>query len=344
MLFLGLLALGQSPTQITKLSNVVEETSGLLHYKGSFYTFNDSGGEPELYKLDTVSGEVVETIVVSNAKNKDWEAITSDANYIYIGDIGNNKGKRKDLTIYKCPINGLEIGELNAEKITIAYEDQNEFDNKSHEHEYDAEGLFVMDNQLYLISKNWVKDESKIYSVPNEPGDYVLTKQSKILVYGKVTDAFYSDETDGLWLIGYGDARFITFLKGFDGKTITEEVTIPITSLHGLQTEGIVVVDGTVYYTSEEVKMFKADISRFYTKSFEDWVNVIDKGSKLKVSSKQKIATIILEKENGKNLEKIKDVNSKSKTISLEDITTQEAVYIKVKLKNGVEYRALLNP
>jgi len=40
------------------LSYNVRETSGLIYLNGKLITHNDSGGEPALYELDTITGNV----------------------------------------------------------------------------------------------------------------------------------------------------------------------------------------------------------------------------------------------------------------------------------------------
>ncbi len=336
---IGLSAVAQKAHQLTTLSDDMRETSGLLYVKGAFYTFNDSGGEPELYQIDTVSGDVSKTIVVKDAENEDWEAITADDEFIYIGDIGNNKGKRKDLVIYKCPIEGLKEGKLLAKPIWISYRDQESFDQKKHHHEYDAEALFVRDDKLYLVSKNWVKDESKIYEVPKEPGSYVLKKEATIPVFGKVTDAFYDVQQKGLFLIGYGAFPFITYLKGFDGTGAQVEISLPINSPNGFQTEGITFVNNTIFYTSEEVQVFKAELARFFLSDFEELVNVEVKGSRFKLKSDVSIESIVVSTADGKLLYEEEGVNKKSKTLSIKESDAKGVIYLIVAFESGALYR-----
>lgn len=330
---------GQQAHQITTLDTEIRETSGLLFIDGDFYTFNDSGGDPELYEIDTVSGSVKRTIKVDGAENKDWEAITTDGQFIYIGDIGNNLGNRKDLVIYKCPIEGLNSGVLQSSEIEISYEDQDDFKHEAHKHEYDAEGLFIRGEKLYLISKNWEKDESKIYEVPMEPGEYELDHDDKIDVFGKVTDAYYSKELNGLFLIGYGEFPFITYLKGFTGKKSKEEITLPINSPNGFQTEGITVVDGKIFYTSEQVQIYDAEMSRFFLSDFDKLVEVRIKGSRIKLKASQKIRTIKIESKKGKKLIKIDDLNKSCKSIPVRALDGKEKVYLKVVLESGAEFK-----
>lgn len=332
----------QQAHQITTLSTEIRETSGLLFIGGKFYTFNDSGGDAALYEIDTLTGSVKNIIKVDNAKNSDWEAITSDGKFIYIGDIGNNWGNRKDLVIYRCPQEGISTGKLQSEKIEISYADQESFIHQPHKHEYDAEGLFVMDDKLFLISKNWEKDESKIYEVPILPGKYVLEVEERIDVAGKVTDAFFSHELNSLFLIGYGEYPFITYLKGFKGKKFKEEITLPINSPNGLQTEGITVVENAIYYTSEQVQSFDAELSRFFKSDFENLVAIKIRGNRIKLHTSEKMKTVIVESKKGKKMVKLKDLNKSNISIPIRALNGKEKVYLNVVLDSGAIYRGLI--
>ena len=83
------------------LPQTVKETSGLLVVDGKIITHNDSGDAANLYELDSVTGNLLRTINITNATNVDWEDIALDDTHIYVADIGNNNGNRTDLTIYK---------------------------------------------------------------------------------------------------------------------------------------------------------------------------------------------------------------------------------------------------
>jgi hypothetical protein len=84
----------------TNLPTTVMETSGLLAYRDLLWTFNDSGGQPELYGYSIEDLAITKTVVINNGSNTDWEEITQDSTHVYIGDFGNNYGNRPNLTIY----------------------------------------------------------------------------------------------------------------------------------------------------------------------------------------------------------------------------------------------------
>ena len=71
-------------------------------YAGDFFVHNDEG-EPVLYAIDETGADHGSVLIVP-AKNKDWEDITSvpvdDGRWLAVGDIGDNKAKRKSIKLY----------------------------------------------------------------------------------------------------------------------------------------------------------------------------------------------------------------------------------------------------
>lgn len=177
---------GQELQTICRLPEIVEETSGIEVVDGDIWTFNDSGGESEIYVCDT-QGNLKRTVNIKKAKNQDWEDITQDdAGHIYIGDFGNNRNKRKDLTIYKIKSKkALTKDKVKQEKITFRFEDQKDFPPKANEMVYDCESVIWHAGSLYLFTKHRSFPMStSIYKIPDQPGDYVAKK----------LDTFYTGE------------------------------------------------------------------------------------------------------------------------------------------------------
>jgi hypothetical protein len=87
----------------------LNEASGLLASRrnpGYYYTHNDSQGESHVFVLDR-SGRICLTIRLSGATNVDWEDIAlapgseSGGYDVCVADIGDNKARRADITIYR---------------------------------------------------------------------------------------------------------------------------------------------------------------------------------------------------------------------------------------------------
>ena len=104
-----------------ELPAVVEETSGLAKIGEDLLTHNDSGDNPILYQIST-KGDLMKTFEINGATHRDWEDIAQDDHHYYVADVGNNNGKRKDLTIYILS-KDLEL----EDSIKISYSKQTSF-------------------------------------------------------------------------------------------------------------------------------------------------------------------------------------------------------------------------
>lgn len=181
----------------------VNESSGLLLLDNRLVTINDSGNTPVLYEMDTTSLAVVREVTITNMVNTDWEALAADATYIYIGDFGNNLGRRKDLRILRVSRTDFrKKDEIEAEVISFFYEDQVDFNGKGNS-DWDAEALIAGPDSLWVFTKQWRKKGTTVYSIPKTPGKHKALRGSSFKVRGMVTDAAY-DPRGGLWyLLGY---------------------------------------------------------------------------------------------------------------------------------------------
>jgi hypothetical protein len=139
-------------------------------------------------------------VIVSNAKNIDWEDITKDdQGNIYIADIGNNSNQRKDLVIYKIKGNNLlKNNVISSESIEISYEEQSDFPPKDEQLNFDAEGLGFHNDSLWILTKCRTipfEGNTYIYKVPTKTGKYKLKRKTQLFI-GK--DGFTKDAVTGL--------------------------------------------------------------------------------------------------------------------------------------------------
>ena len=88
--------------------NELAEASGIAASRrtpGTLWAINDSG-DPVVYALDA-KGAVTGRVRVTGAQVEDWEAIAAgpckSGSCLYVGDIGDNNGTRKQITIYRVP-------------------------------------------------------------------------------------------------------------------------------------------------------------------------------------------------------------------------------------------------
>jgi len=113
----------------------LKESSGLCYTDGNLWTFNDGGNSNKIYKIDSSTGEILQTVEVENFPNIDWEDITAESSYIYIGDFGNINGNRSDLKILRIRKADLNVQasilKVNSEAFNFSYTDQMNFDKSS---------------------------------------------------------------------------------------------------------------------------------------------------------------------------------------------------------------------
>jgi hypothetical protein len=241
--------------EIGALPVEVSETSGLIFYNGRLITHNDSGNTPELFEIDTVSMQIVRKVSITNAGNIDWEDMTQDDTHIYIGDFGNYNGARKDLTIYKISKQEYDQSEIvSAEKIDFSYENQNEFiDNGSSN--WDAEALFSINDQLVILTKQWIDGGTVAYSLGKTPGTHLAKNIGSYLVNGLVTGATYNSLSSELVVLGHSNilVPFVLKIEGVSENSIFEGNIEKIRLDVGFaQTEGIAHVSENRYLISSE--------------------------------------------------------------------------------------------
>ena len=90
-------SIGQTVVDEILLPREINETSGLEFFGNNFITHNDSGGLPVLYEFDKKGDLLNKFEIIDCGKNDDWEDITSDGEFTFVSNTGNNFGKRKNL-------------------------------------------------------------------------------------------------------------------------------------------------------------------------------------------------------------------------------------------------------
>lgn len=243
---------------ITILDQTVKETSGLIFFDGKLVTHNDSGDSPNLYEIDTISGAVTRTVSISNATNVDWEDITQDNDYIYIGDFGNNNGNRGDLIIYKIAKADFNSQtSVTADSILIQYADQIDFTAQPNANNYDCEAMICFEDSLMLFSKNWENEKTYLYTLPKDPGFYNLVKRDSFDTQGTITGATYNPNTNVILLIGYKTttlSKYMWELAQFQGYDVLQgnNTKCNINLTGSIQVEAITMKSDFDYFISSE--------------------------------------------------------------------------------------------
>jgi hypothetical protein len=195
-----------SPSLVSNLSQIYNETSGLAYYNDTILSINDSGNEPTLHALRRTDGQHLQSWPLSNALNLDWEAIALSPTKVFIGDVGNNLGNRTTLAIYCLDRTALlpSTAALTAQKLTFKYADQPAGPLQVNAHNYDCEAMFFWQDSLHLLTKNWQNLWTRHYVLPTNWQDtLVVSPRDSFYVNGLVTDAAMDLQTHQIYFLGY---------------------------------------------------------------------------------------------------------------------------------------------
>jgi len=231
-------------TFLGDLSNDLKEVSAIDYFNTDdhFWIIEDSGNKNEIFALDQ-NGDIVKSVVVTNAQNRDWEDLTFDKKgNLYIGDFGNNSKNQILYTIYRINHESLTDSEVSAEKIDffLSPEDKPE----------DFEAFFISNDSIYLFSKD--NKITSVYKVPNLIGKHKALLISEYNLPGKhnkVTSADISYDGKTAVLLNHDKLWKLTNFNGedfFSGRI--EELVFK----HDSQKEGVCFkTDSTVVITDE---------------------------------------------------------------------------------------------
>ncbi|MBT8384729.1 MAG: hypothetical protein KJO83_03350 [Bacteroidia bacterium] len=244
---------------VTRLPNVLSEVSGVQTLQNSnlIWMINDGGNPHRLYGV-TRKGKIKKEIII-NAKNEDWEDLTSDdEGNLYIGDFGNNYSKRKDLTILKIKHTDLQKEEdIDVKKIRFYFPEQKKFPPKKKQRYFDTESFIFLNGYLYLFTRSRVSDnygKTSLYKIPAKEGNHVAEYISSFsicnLLICSITSAAISSDQKSIVLLSSDTVLLFTDFKGddfFSGK-VTQ---LPLGHLS--QKEGVCFKnDNTLYITDEK--------------------------------------------------------------------------------------------
>lgn len=252
------------------LDEIVLENSGLVWYRNKLWTVNDSGGDPVLFSIDVRTGKCIQAIFIEGASNRDWEELAQDEDYIFIFDIGNNYGRRDELTIYKVLKDSIPLAgnaRINPEIIRYRYGDREQNSAHFSRSPYDCEAAFALNDSLYLFSKDWENRQTVLYTCCARPGTYTIWPAATFEADGLVTGAdVHPDDSSLIMLLGYKNyVPFIWEIQGFNYQdySIGSTIRFDFPDKYDLQTEGIAIQGDGKIYISCEMSSWPASVYTF---------------------------------------------------------------------------------
>ncbi len=260
------------------LQDTIQETSGLIYWENRFWTINDDT-DTAIHALDTLSGKILESYNLKKTVNRDWEEISQDANYIYVGNIGNNvNANSKDLHILRVEKKSLLLNNPVIDTIYFSYEDQVDFSEmKSNKTNFDGEVFIVSKDSIFIFTKQWKAKKTSLYGFPKVPGKYTAKLKTTFDIHGLVTGATYLEDKKIVVLCGYSKLQmpFVYLLYDFkntdffSGNKRKIKLKLPFR-----QVEGIACKTNLEFYLTNEKfaqwpilkhrpKLHKIDLSPF---------------------------------------------------------------------------------
>lgn len=238
-----------------KLSESLKETSGLMAFDNLLWTHNDDH-DTTIYGLDS-NGKIEKKIKLEKVKNNDWEEISQDSSFIYIGDFGNNyQGNRKDLHILRIEKKSFLLNKPSIDTISFSYSDQTDFSTqKPNSTDFDCEAFVVSQDSIYLFTKQWSQNKTNVYALPKTPGNYIAQLKETLNVDGLITGATLLASGKGIVLCGYSEMLqpFLYVLNEYKNNNFTTGNLRKIKlKLPYHQIEGIATFDGKLFYVTNE--------------------------------------------------------------------------------------------
>lgn len=208
---------GTSFTTIAKLPKKLKEVSGIKADGAYLWAICDNPQSP-VYKL-LLSGEPVQELRLGNIPVSDVEDVTTDADYLYIADVGDNDGKRQERQVIK--IKKASLGtekEVQAQGEIIRFSFPASGGGKKKDNDYDCEAILSYGNALYLFTKRRGDDKTELFMLSKTPGEQVPKSIALFDSQGLITGAALNESGTEVVLTGYQKGHrqpFLLLLTGF---------------------------------------------------------------------------------------------------------------------------------
>lgn len=193
----------------TILPKELKEISGMTADGADIWAITDKP-HTKIYRLD-ISGNLKEQVEVTNTTATDVEAVASDANFIYIGDVGDNSGDRMERKIIKVAKANIKDAKAAGEVIEFTFAG-NEDAAKKKQNNYDCESLLSYKDSLYLFTKDRQDNETRLFVVPKTPGKHTARFIDSFNSKGLITDAAINPANNELALTGYHKGHRYPFI------------------------------------------------------------------------------------------------------------------------------------
>ncbi len=274
----------------------LSETSGLVFWNNTLWSHNDDT-DNKLYSIDTATATVLQSYTLTNTINKDWEEISQDSNYIYVGDFGNNSnGNRTDLHILRVEKNSLLFNAPVIDTIYFSYSNQTNFTaTGANNTNFDCEAFLITADSIYLFTKQWIAEKTSVYVLPKTIGTHIAQLRSTINIQGLATGITYLESKRAAVICGYSKTLqpFFYLLYDFKNNDFANGNKRKISVNLGFhQIEGIATTNGLKYYASNENFVTLSVPQKLHTFDLTNFLGIYINGITTHISSSKKQQSI----------------------------------------------------
>ena len=160
------------------------------------------------------------------------------------------------LKFYRIMKNSIIAGNPEVDTILFSYATQTDFSGTgANNTDYDCEAFIVKGDSIYLFTKEWVANQTRVFVIPKSPGTYSANFISQFNVQGLITGAVYHESPELISLCGYSETLqpFVYLLYDFNGNNFFSGNKRRIgVNLSFHQVEGITTEDGLTFFLSNE--------------------------------------------------------------------------------------------
>ena len=226
----------------------ITEPSGLVvsqRYEDVMWIHNDSKNAPEIFAING-NGKLIETYLVPEAENHDWEDIAIDRNgNLYLLDNASRTDPENRNIIYVVK----EPNPFEEEKIGTTRKIQVRFPDGG----YDCETLFIWEDSLYFVTKPWDGSLPRVYRHDGLDKGGTAYFIGTIPVSAMITGGDISQDGQRIVLSSY---RALVIFEGAESPDLLIQTDPLVYPLNAGQVEGVAWKDESLLLTNEQREIF----------------------------------------------------------------------------------------
>ena len=240
----------------------LNESSGLEYWQGAWWSHNDSGDGPYLYRSTDLTFKNAQRFTVPGAKAVDWEELTTFGEDLLVCDIGDNGRQRDDLMLYRVGWDADKAELTLKAKYSVAYPDG----------KHDAEAAADIEGVLHIVSKHRGEGYTGVYKFPElvegEKNVGELVGKLEVDERVMITAGDYDPKSKKLVLLSY--TRVFVYGDKLEGKPERSVL------IYAQQCESLCIHESALVYGNEQQDIFRVNgfIESEYGYLLPPWVQV----------------------------------------------------------------------